>query len=323
MYCHASKQWAMIEGDSSLSTGYGIWGTKGLSSPNTIPPALQGSIGWTDNNGHLYMFGGFGGWGGTLMSNALWMYTIDSCCSACNTGITGLNFNATDTVLCPGTCLDLNNNSQSYNAYHWLFPGGNPSFSNSPFPQNICYASPGSYDITLIATGCNAQDTLTFSNYITVIPNPPPQSIIQSGDTLFALSGAVSYQWYYYSSIINGATDYFYLAPMNGNYSVVATDNNGCEVEAAINNVLAHSQWAVNSLQFAIFPNPVEEELIIKTEVPLNEIEISIYNLLVEKIPLAVSCCPWTVDCRPLPPGLYYLELTAGEKIFRSKFVKQ
>ena len=31
----------------------------------------------------------------------------------------------------------------------------------------------------------------------------------------------------------------------------------------------------------------------------------------------------WTVDCRSLSSGLYYLELKADEKIFRSKFVKQ
>ena len=48
-----------------------------------------------------------------------------------------------------------------------------------------------------------------------------------------SISGGV-YQWYYDGILIPGATDYFYIAPQSGNYNVVATDANDCEVEAVI-----------------------------------------------------------------------------------------
>src|SRR5213079_1157381 len=101
------------------------------------------------------------------------------------------------------------------------------------------YANPGTYNVQLIASNSNGSDTLLLTNYITVYPSPPAQSITQNGDTLFAIAGSASYQWYFNANIINGATNYFYVATQSGDYNVVATDVNGCEVEAVINNVAA------------------------------------------------------------------------------------
>jgi hypothetical protein len=70
---------------------------------------------------------------------------------------------------------------------------------------------------------------LHFLIYITVYPFPPAQGILQSGDTLYANAGAVTYQWYFNNNLIPGATNYFYVAPASGDYNVVATDGNGCE----------------------------------------------------------------------------------------------
>src|SRR6187551_823688 len=118
-------------------------------------------------------------------------------------------------------------------------------------------------------------------DFITVFPQPAPQSIIQSGDTLFAIPGSSSYQWSFNGNIISGATEYFYAATQSGNYSVVATDSNGCEVEAAINNVVARlDQSAVGNSQLAIFPNPVTESLsVIRYSLSgTADVIISIYN---------------------------------------------
>ena len=75
------------------------------------------------------------------------------------------------------------------------------------------------------------------------------------------LQGATTYQWYFNGNIINGATDYFYIAPASGDYNVVATECNGCEVEAVIFDVIAEVAAAAGSgsLQFEIYPNPVGE----------------------------------------------------------------
>jgi hypothetical protein len=321
-YCISTSQWVIVKSDSVLN-GVPVWGTKGVSSASTIPPYLFGSIAWTDNSGHLYMFGGW--WVGNVWSNTLWMYTIDPACAPCSNGIPVINFSASDTAICPGTCIDIINTSQMYSSFQWTFPGGTPVVSTLVNPQNICYSTSGTYDITLIATGAST-DTLTYTSYITVLPAPSPQGVIQSGDTLFAIGGSASYQWYFNNIIINGASDYFYVAPQSGNYNVIVTDSNGCEVEAVINNVIASlNQFPVPGSQLGIFPNPVTDQLTIQKLEFKSEsaVEVSVYNVLGEKIDLTFYLESLTVECRILPSGLYYLEITTGKKTYRTKFLKQ
>jgi hypothetical protein len=230
--------------------------------------------------------------------------------------------------LCPGTCTDFINLSQNASGFQWSFPGGSPSVSTDVSPTNICYSTPGSYDVQLIATNANESDTLLLSNYITIYPYPPPQGISQSGDTLFAIAGSSSYQWYFNGSAINGATDYFYSAQASGDYNVVATDTNGCEVEAAIFNVVANILPTVDHGQLTVFPNPVRGKLAIGS-MQLAISSVSIYNSMGERVTAAslqtADCILPTcsLDVSQLPPGLYYLVITAGEKTFHSKFVKE
>jgi len=297
----------------------------------------------------------------TIMATAAWNYIIiGNYFSDANTSI--LNFNpggfwdrtyyycddvsveqinlvpaamfSADNHICPGTCTNFTNLSNNATSYLWTFNGAVPPLSTDVDPQNICYNIPGTYPVTLIATSATGSDTLTLNNFITVYPQPAPQGISQSGDTLFANQGATSYQWYYNSNIISGATDYFYVATQSGDYNVVATDENDCEVEAVINDVLANTQSPVGSWELAIYPNPVADKFRIqKSQVTSGAaVEITVYNVIGEKImdasPLSFGEGPggeatWTVDCQPLRSGLYYLELKADEKIFRSKFVKQ
>ncbi|MEO8087730.1 MAG: T9SS type A sorting domain-containing protein, partial [Bacteroidota bacterium] len=227
--------------------------------------------------------------------------------------------------ICPGTCTSFNNLSTGSTSYQWIFTGANPSTSTDVSPSNICYSNPGTYSVSLIAMNTSGSDTLTLNNFITVYPFPPAQGISQSGDTLFAIPGAVSYQWYFNGDTIAGATDYFYLALEGGDYNVVATDANDCEVEAAIFDVVAEIQLAIGNWQLAIYPNPVVDNLRIRCA-PGNsnwlELKsISICNILGERVlaiclptayypPIAIGM-PIDLDCRLLPPGIYFLKVTS------------
>jgi len=226
--------------------------------------------------------------------------------------------------ICPGTCTSFNNLSVNATSFLWLFPGANPSTSTDVSPTNICYTSPGSYSVTLMGTNGITSDTLTLNNYLTVYPYPAPQGILQSGDTLFANAGAVSYQWYHAGNLIPGATNYFYVATEGGDYNIVATDANGCEVEAAIFDVVAgiQSPAGIGNMQFEIYPNPVTSYLMIDSKYGNVGGTISIYNLLGEKVFWAVDYKLPMLDCRLLPPGMYWLEMSSGEKISRAKFIK-
>src|SRR5205085_2130825 len=123
-------------------------------------------------------------------------------------------------------------------------------------------------------------------------------------------AGAVSYQWYINGNMITGGTDYFYVATQGGNYNVVATDANGCEVEAAIFDVVAGLTPALSKGEgVMVFPNPVEDKVTIQNSLPMAigitsgaapigvlwTVTISIYNTIGEMV-LAV-CLP-TAHCQ-------------------------
>ena len=239
------------------------------------------------------------------------------------------NFTAADNTLCPGTCVDFNNLSLNGSSYQWFFPGAVPNTSTDENPTGICYSTSGIYDVTLVVSNFAGTDTLSIPGFITIYPAPPAQAITQSGDTLFAIPGASGYQWYENGNLIPGATDYFYVATHSGDYNVVTTDENDCEVEAVINNVIASIQYTVDppkdSIQIEIFPNPVTEYLNIHTYslAGTTNSEFSIFNIMGEKIYSDVYYERLTVNCGMFSPGVYILEVTFDNKIFRNKFVKQ
>jgi hypothetical protein len=257
-------------------------------------------------------------WDNTLSSTDFWI--IRYCDTA---AITTAGFNSVNTI-CPGTCIDFTNLSVNATSYQWFFTGANPGFSTDGNPQGVCYPNPGSYDVMLVASGPSGNDTLILSNYITVYPYPAAQGIVQGGDTLFAIQGADTYQWYHNGNIIAGATNYFFVASEGGNYNVVATDANGCEVEAAIFDVAAGMQSPVSSGSLHVFPDPVNDKLEIRCPwLAPADLEISVYSMPGEKIYSAAAKQLPVIDCRQLPPGMYLLEVCSGENLLRVKFIKQ
>lgn len=229
--------------------------------------------------------------------------------------------------ICPGTCTDFTNLSTNGLTFQWSFPGAVPSTSVDVNPTNICYSAPGNYPVTLIANGVNGSDTLTLNNYVTVYPYPLPQGISQNGDTLFANQGAVSYQWYQGGNPIPGATNYYYVAAQGGDYNVVATDQNNCEVEAAIFDVVAGINSLENNLQLAIFPNPVKQQLTINCKkMNGSAVSVAVYNVLGKKVfgaAYAVEHDQVQLDVSALEPSVYDVEVTASGKVYRAKFVHE
>jgi hypothetical protein len=177
--------------------------------------------------------------------------------------------------------------------------------------------------VQLIATNANGSDTLMLQNYITVYPQPAPQSIFQSGDTLFAIAGAAAYQWCYNTNIISGATDYFYVAPQSGDYNVVATDANACEVEAAVFNVIASVQ-SLNKNFPIVEPNPFSSELHIYFSFPQNtnallKIFNSIGEVVLEK---EIKLEDQTLNVTAVPRGIYLLSIVNQGNIYNKNIAK-
>jgi hypothetical protein len=306
----------------------GVYGQLNVASPLNIPHSRDGAILFGDSLCHIYLFAGIYRHPSSTF-NDVWMFTPDTSCVACNLN-RPLALFSSPTHICPGTCVNFTNLSSNATSFTWLFPGAVPSVSVDFSPAGICYNTPGTYDVTLIASGAGGTDTLVLVNSVTVYPNPPGQGISQSGDTLFANPGAVTYQWYHNGSLIPGATNYFYVASTGGNFNVVATDSNDCEVEAAIFDVAATIESTNGDLALSIFPNPVEEKLKIHNAQCIigTALEISIYNALGEKV-LAQYILSnrkgsdISLDVSGLPSGLYLLKMVTGQSTFSNKFVKE
>jgi PKD repeat protein len=237
--------------------------------------------------------------------------------------------------ICPGTCTDYLNCSTNATSYQWIFAGANPSISTDVNPTGICYNAPGIYHVTLIASNSLGSDTILFLNYLTVYPLPPPIAIEYCGDTLFATQGFLSYQWYLNGNTINGATDYFYIASQSANYNVVATDVNGCEVEAVIYpggwggscNCCTGIEEFANGNKMYVYPNPVCDKLIIGNLKLGTSTKGSICNTLgenvIEIIELSYGKEGGEVNVSKLADGIYFINIEIDGHIERLKFIKQ
>lgn len=74
MYDPATNMWTWMSGPSTANTAPS-WGTQGVASPSNNPgPRRYGCATWTDNNGNLWMFGGFSMFASVM--NDLWKYDI-------------------------------------------------------------------------------------------------------------------------------------------------------------------------------------------------------------------------------------------------------
>ena len=75
-------------------------------------------------------------------------------------------------------------------AWSWSFPGGTPSSSTDRNPAGVTYASPGTYDVRLVARNSSGADTLVRSCAVTVTPSV---SVREGGSTPAGLSLSQNY----------------------------------------------------------------------------------------------------------------------------------
>jgi PKD repeat protein len=309
---------------TSLYDQPGVYGQLNVASPLNIPHSRDGAVLFGDSLCNIYMYGGISRHAFAFTYNDLWKFIPDSSCISCSPLAPSASFSAPGQV-CPGTCVAFSNLSVNATSFTWTFAGAVPATSTDLNPSEICYNTPGSYDVTLIATGANGSDTLTITNYVTVYPYPPPQGIAQSGDTLFANTGAVTYQWYFNGSIVNGATDYFFVALQSGNYNVVCTDTNNCEVEAAIFDVVAEIFSQTSGEAGFVFPNPAGNFIAVASLPAATSISISIFNVIGENVAeLSIPAgSTQEVNVHALAAGMYYIRIGQGEKNTWTRFIKQ
>src|SRR6185295_19882592 len=152
---------------------------------------------------------------------------------------------------------------------------------------------------------------------ITVYPTPPPPGLSQRGDTLFASGIYATYQWYYDSTAISGATDSFYVATQSGNYNIIVTDVNGCDVGAGIINVVAGIAAAgSSSMQVEVFPVPAKDELIVNWKsLTGKETTLKVFDVFAREVYSTQMTTPIVkLQTSGWSAGIYLLKIADGER---------
>jgi len=109
---------------------------------------------------------------------------------------------------------------------------------------------------------------------------------------------------------------------------VVATDENNCEVEAVIFDVVASlNEFPFSSSEFIVSPNPATTILTIQHHSNEHNFAITVLNAIgfavqPETVNSKQETC--TVDISSLKPGMYLLEISeAGKQPYMFKFSVQ
>jgi PKD repeat protein len=143
------------------------------------------------------------------------------------------SFTMQDNSICRNVQNDYTSTStQAPTSYSWSFEGGTPSTSTQQNPQNVTYATAGTYDVTLTVTNAFGSDTYVCANCVTVFADPvvtltgtnPGCGTQANGSVASSVTGTgpYTYNW------SNGATSANLNNVGSGTYSVTVTSSQGC-----------------------------------------------------------------------------------------------
>lgn len=303
-----SWQWLAVEGSVSWDVGYGI-------VTDNCSQYVTGYFTLGVNFDSILLTSS-----GVNSDAFIGKYTYDP--SACQ------SFYASDPTLCEKFCIDFFDQSTTNpTSWQWLFPGGSPASSPDQNPTNICYNTPGTYDVTLITTSTSGNDTILLSDYITVYSTPPFPVINQNGYTLTS-SSADFYQWQFNSVDIPGATNQSYDATQSGYYTVIITDQNGCSSSTVVYILISGVSQSYPETNISVYPNPSAGNVVVDfgNKEADERISIDVKNTAGQKVfssqqKIRTTPSKVEIDLSDLNPGIYLIEIKSSHSFSKQQLV--
>jgi|GEM_PF-4902537 len=238
-------------------------------------------------------------------------------------------FQPSDLTPCAGSCIDFTDMSFHAASWHWSFPGAQPASDTVQNPQNICYLTPGSYDVTLVISDSIGfgSDSITLSNIVTVLPLP--QVNTNQVSNILSVDTGYSYQWYADTALLAGEVNDTLIVQQNGVYHVLVTDTNGCDTTFSFNYASQGLYEVKNADAFSIFPNPAHEYLRInrnasfQNSIGIAALEISdacgkiVINQVISILELQ------EISVKNITPGIYFVRIISEQETFIKKLLIQ
>lgn len=231
---------------------------------------------------------------------------------------------ATSNEICAGDSLMMKTQVQAGLQYQWV----RDNFPYTSIGDSIIWVNTiGNYAVQVTdSQGCsNTSPTID----VWVHATPTPTITIDPLNTTLSTSPAFRYQWYFGSTLIQGATQQTYNYPQHGWYQVWVESEHTCSgwsdsIYAPIGVGLEDEAFA-NAI--TVFPNPAKDicYLRISSDQPVDMLLtwIDQKGRIIKKQTASL----WTgqqeipLFCDELAAGLYYLKVRVGDKMATKKLI--
>ncbi len=225
---------------------------------------------------------------------------------------------------CEGDSLILNVSASSPQSFQWRKNGVDIAGETG---QLYIAKTSGKYSCFVVNTlgcaGASADATITV--------NPKPFPIITRNGNVLSASNATgwSYQWYFNSSAISGATSKDYTTISNGLYFVTVTDANGC-----VGSSLAYNFIGISLPSFIgsayVSPNPSTGEFNLTLNLNNNQrVTLKVVDMLGKTVldlgasSLQKGANNISINLSDVPKGVYLLQFNTNGNQTIFKLIKE
>lgn len=240
-----------------------------------------------------------------------------------------VSFTAFNTSVCAGKEVQFIDQSSGISAsWNWTFTGGTPASSTLQNPV-VTFNTTGTFDVSLQVANQAGNNSVTKSNFITVIAPSLNAAFTVNGNVLTASTIALGYQWYFNNIAIQGATGSVLTAMQTGSYTLMVTDSNGCTDLSLPMVVSGINSATVNNSIVSVYPNPNHGEFTVAMNaVKSGNWSIKVFNLLgkicLQDEWLVTSGASYKkLNLENVPKGLYFLMINNEKESGTVKIVVQ
>ena len=206
------------------------------------------------------------------------------------------------------------------------------TWSNGATGQRIAlnnFSQSGEYFVNVSDNnGCsNVSNTIN----VEILRAPTrPNISLRGTDTLrsSAIGGVSIFQWYWNGNIIPGATQREYVATVNGDYTVMVTNDDGCTATSnafTFTGGITSVNEELSTNRIMVTPNPFEDQCTVTLPQAIGRVlrVVDLTGAVVNTINITDDVPTFDVDLSTMARGTYLIQISAGSSVWSTTAVKR